>query len=359
MEKKNYIFIKGYSPAKKNIKTIVVSTFFTLLVGLAYALLFESFHPHVVFNAALIGFLIGFLGSMAEVYFFQTCGSKFRFSVLLISRTLFHVTLIASVITLVAVSHTAWMKSISFWEALKGEEMFQFFTGGQFLRIFVYAVFFGFLINFIRQINKLLGQNVLLKYITGKYHQPVEEERVFMFLDLTSSTSIAEELGNVLYHKFLNDFFFDITPAIVENKGQIYQYVGDEVVISWTKEDGLNKGNCIKCYFQIAAIIRMKSGKYLNQYNIIPKFKAGYHFGKVITGEIGDIKKEIVFHGDTVNTAARIRSECTRLNKNLLLSSSLLNNLADIDYLSPERIGKIKLRGKEEEIELFSILEAA
>ena len=75
--------------------------------------------------------------------------------------------------------------------------------------------------------------------------------------------------------------------------------------------------------------------------------------------ELGDIKKEIVFHDDTVNTAARIRSECKHLNKNLLLSGVPLSKLNNINYLSPERIGKIKLRGKEEEIELYSILEAA
>jgi adenylate cyclase len=103
----------------------------------------------------------------------------------------------------------------------------------------------------------------------------------------------------------------------------------------------------------------MGEEKYLERYGLVPKFKAGYHIGKVITGEIGDIKKEIVFHGDTVNTAARIRSECKLQNKNLLLSGELLDKLINKEHLSPERIGKIKLRGKEEEVELFSILEAA
>jgi hypothetical protein len=116
----------------------------------------------------------------------------------------------------------------------------------------------------------MLGQNVLLNYIRGKYHQPIEEERVFMFLDLNASTTIAERLGDKQYHNFLNDFFFDITPAIVESKGAIYQYVGDEVVVTWTKEEGLRDANCIKCYFRIVATIHLLSSRYQAKYGFVP-----------------------------------------------------------------------------------------
>jgi adenylate cyclase len=180
-----------------------------------------------------------------------------------------------------------------------------------------------------------------------------------MFLDLKSSTTIAEKLGDMKYHNFLNDFFFDISSAIQESKGSIYQYVGDEVVVTWTKERGLKDANCINCFFRVAVAIHLNAERYERKYGVVPTFKAGYHFGSVISGEIGDMKREIVFHGDTVNTAARIRTECTAFKKDLLLSADLLHRLPKEDYLSPESIGRIRLRGKEEEIELFTIREAA
>jgi adenylate cyclase len=176
---------------------------------------------------------------------------------------------------------------------------------------------------------------------------------------LKSSTAIAEKLGDLKYHSFLNDFFHDISPAIQESKGSIYQYVGDEVVVTWTKTKGLENANCINCYFRVAAAVHLEAGKYERLYGFLPTFKAGYHCGPVVSGEIGDMKREIVFHGDTINTAARIRTECTVFKKDLLLSADLLNKLPSTDYLSPESIGKIRLRGKEEEIELFTIQEAA
>jgi adenylate cyclase len=35
--------------------------------------------------------------------------------------------------------------------------------------------------------------------------------------------------------------------------------------------------------------------------------KAGAHVGRVVATEVGTIKSEIVFHGDVVNTTARVQ----------------------------------------------------
>ncbi len=179
-----------------------------------------------------------------------------------------------------------------------------------------------------------------------------------MFLDLQSSTSIAEKLGDKNYHRFLSDFFFDITPAIIESRGEIYQYVGDEVVITWTEKDCIANNECIYCFLRINVAIQIKAEKYMNKYGFIPEFKAGIHYGKVIAGEIGDMRREIVFSGDTLNTTARIRSECKNYGKNLLVSSDLLNAMTINNALTPEFVDRIKLRGKEQEIELYTIMEA-
>lgn len=347
------------SETKKGVKIIVSSTLTMTLVGIVYALVFVRPHPHTILNGILIGGTIGLVGSVAEVFFFTRYRQRLSFTVLLLLRSLFYVALISVTTIYVIAIHTAWMHNLSLTETFQTPEYEKFMHEGEFVQILVFSLAVSFMTNFVRQVNRLLGHNALLLFITGKYHQPVEEERIFMFLDLNSSTTIAERLGNIRYHNFLNDFFHDISPAIVESKGRIYQYVGDEVVVTWTKEKGLKDANCINCYFRIAAAIHMQAEKYEQQYGFIPEFKAGYHYGPVISGEIGDVKREIVYHGDTVNTAARIRSECTRVERDLLLSGDLLKNLPPTDYLSPQSIGKIQLRGKTEEVELFSILEAA
>ena len=206
--------------------------------------------------------------------------------------------------------------------------------------------------------NKLLGRGILLSYVTGRYHTPREEERVFMFLDLKSSTTIAEETDPTRYHNFLNEFFFDMNEPILETRGEIYQYVGDEVVISWKMKDAIRDMNCVKCFFRIRRAILQKNDAYMKSYGLVPEFKAGLHCGKVIIGEVGDSKKDIVFHGDVMNTASRIQTQCNAFNVSLLISSELLSRLRTDHAFKIERIGKIKLKGKQREVELYSVSEA-
>lgn len=232
-----------------------------------------------------------------------------------------------------------------------------FMESKSFFVMLAVGVLMIFTINFIRQINRLMGQNVLLNYVTGKYQLPLEEELIFMFLDLKSSTTIAERIGLEKNHELLNDFFYDMTDSILECKGRIYQYVGDEIVITWRMKDGINNLNCIKCFFKIKNRIAGKKDLYMKKFDVFPEFKAGLHFGKVITGEIGDIKKDIVYHGDTVNTSSRIQYECNGFGKSFLISETLLKKMNLKEEYKTESMGKIKLRGKSEELELYSIEE--
>lgn len=182
-----------------------------------------------------------------------------------------------------------------------------------------------------------------------------EVERIFMFLDLRSSTTIAEDLGHVQYFELLNDFFRDIAEPISNNKGHIYQYVGDEVVVSWSLEDGLTGASCLQCFFDIVDIMGRNSQKYENRYGVNPSFKAGMHYGKVSTGTVGTLKKEIIYTGDVLNTASRIEGLCNKHDVDLLLSKSLIDKLPLNHAFSPKRIGEISLRGKSTEIMLFTI----
>ncbi|MFY0655105.1 MAG: hypothetical protein JXQ96_23965, partial [Cyclobacteriaceae bacterium] len=97
-------------------------------------------------------------------------------------------------------------------------------------------------------VNDKYGPGVFKDFLLGRYFQPRREERIFMFLDLRSSTTIAENLGEKQYFNFLKDVFNFSTPGILRNHGEIYQYVGDEVVISWKTTHGTENANCVQCF---------------------------------------------------------------------------------------------------------------
>lgn len=343
---------------KRKFHSILITTLVMMGFAVLYAELFLSTRPRIIENGLIIGFIIGFVSSCAEVLYFQARGRRLRFWILLLLRTAFYVVLITVTVVYVYAYHLTVMHSSTLSEAFRSTEFRAFLHEGEFTGILVYALAATLAVNFVRQVNRLLGQNALLYFFTGKYHTPIEELRVFMFLDLKASTGIAEVLGHARYHQFLNDFFHDITPAIVESNGEIYQYVGDEIVVSWPAQVGLKNANCILCYFRARAAIDLVSDRYERRYGFVPLFKVGYHLGPVIAGEIGDVRHEIVFHGDTVNTAARIRSECSLIGKDLLLSAELLTRLDITAILTPESVGQIKLSGKTESIELYTLKEA-
>jgi adenylate cyclase len=223
---------------------------------------------------------------------------------------------------------------------------------------FVTMTVWAFIVSFTQfmlQVNDKFGPGVLWKFITGKYYHPRQEERIFMFLDLNSSTSIAEKIGSKKFFELLKEFYNDITEPITSSQGEIYQYVGDEVVVTWSIDKGISGNNCLLCFFKIGEVIEAKSKYYLEKYDILPSFKAGMHLGEATVGEIGVIKKDIVFSGDVLNTTSRIQKECINQNVSILLSSDLLQRMPMNGEYEKIPLGEIQLRGKEEKVALHTV----
>lgn len=219
---------------------------------------------------------------------------------------------------------------------------------------FIYAMITNFSIILFIQINMMLGSGNLLRIITGRFYTPKADRRIFMFLDLRSSTTIAEKIGHLKYSRFIQDCFYDL--AIVHNYGaNIYQYVGDEAVLEWKASVGKESMNCLETFFAFRDQIQERAQYYQSNYGHIPEFKAGLHIGDITIAEVGEMKREIAFHGDTINTAARIQGECNRLESDLLISEDLLKFLEPDSSVRSENKGQIQLRGKQESLSICAI----
>lgn len=224
------------------------------------------------------------------------------------------------------------------------------------LAMIIYALSGTIIIIFINQISRKMGQGVLWNFISGKYHKAREEERIFMFMDLTNSTSLAEDLGDIDYNKLLNDFFFDITESIMSNYGEIYRYVGDEVVVSWRPNKGLKNAHCLRTFFDAKKAIHSNREKYLNSYGLVPTFTAGYHIGNVIVGEIGEIKSQISFIGNVMYETAEIEKSCKKNGVSALISEPLLSQIELPAIFTAQSESKMEQMDSKP-IPLFSIAE--
>ncbi len=95
----------------------------------------------------------------------------------------------------------------------------------------------------------------------------------------------------------------------------------------------------------------------MNKYSLVPEFKAGLHGGKLMVAEVGVVKKELAFHGDVINTSARIQGECNKHNVAILLSEELKENLEVTPSYSTKSIGNLLLKGKKKELNVFTIFQ--
>ena len=215
----------------------------------------------------------------------------------------------------------------------------------------------AFLLFFVH-LDRLLGPGVLLGYMTGRYHHPRREPRIFLFLDLKGSTSLADEMEAGRYFSFLHEYFAEMSEPILEANAEIYQYVGDEVVLTWPMERGLEEANCVRVFFLIDEQIKAHSDHFLREYGVVPEFKAGVHAGEVITAQIGELKSEIVYNGDVLNTTARIQAMCNELGRRLLVSEELVERLNLGPEYAVEALGPVPLRGKGEAVDLCALSRA-
>jgi adenylate cyclase len=208
---------------------------------------------------------------------------------------------------------------------------------------------------FILQINEKFGQGVLLNFLLGRYHQPKEDQRIFMFMDLKSSTTYAEKLGHIKYSQLIQDCFYDLTDVVTAYNAKIYQYVGDEVVLSWPTDNGINHENSIKTFFAYDNLLQSKTDFYQKKYGVVPEFKAGLNMGLVTVGEVGEIKKELAYHGDVLNTAARIQGKCNDYQKKLLISEQVKAQFGKEEVYGFEFLGDVILKGKEESVNIYAV----
>lgn len=299
--------------------------------------------------------LMGLLQGYIETIWFKKRFQKSGLGLKIITKTAIYILIIISFIIVLTILNS--MRTFN--EGPLGQhviyEFKNFFSVFAFWSIVIYTslgVFFALLFS---EIADYLGQEVFYNFLFGKYHNPIEETRIFMFLDMKSSTTIAEKIGHQNYFELISAYYSDMTDAIIESYGEIYQYVGDEIVLSWKAAKGFENNNCIQCFFKIEASILERKDFYLSTFGFFPEFKAGLHMGSVTTGEIGVLKKEIIYTGDVLNTTARIQAKCNTYDSSCIVSKTIKESLLPDSQLQFNHLGHLTLRGKENLVELYDL----
>lgn len=311
--------------------------------------------PAIYVFASLAVASVGLLVGAMELLFLNRRFTERSLGVKLIGKTAFYGVFLAAVIGVTfpiaaAMEMQTGLTDPRVWERFKAFAISKtsLGTGVQLTASLVASLFYA-------EISEHLGPHVLTNFLTGRYHTPKEERRVFLFSDMKSSTQIAERLGHARYFDLLRAYYQALAEAIVQTGGQVYQYIGDEVVVSWPEAIGVRDGNCIRCVLQMQRDLGRRAGWFQARFGVAPEFKAGLQTGPVTTGEIGALKKEIVFTGDVLNQTARIQGQCGAQGVDVLVGDALVSRLAGVEGVEFRSLGEQVLRGKDQPVELFAL----
>ncbi len=304
-----------------------------------------------------IGLLSGIMYSILDIFYPQNLTRKKSFGFTVFIKSFFFL------VFFIIISVIARMQN----QAMQGQDMsgltdtlISIFTknGKNTLIIFIYTSGFAIFLNFMQQIDRKYGPGILFKVFMGYYHKPREEYKLFMFLDVKSSTAIAEKLGHLKYSELMQDFFYDLSDHAYNYYSWIYQYVGDEAVITWDVKDHKSIALCLKLFFKIKDVISKRSTYYMRKYGVVPSFRAGIHMGLVTVAEVGKFKREIAYHGGTINLASRIQHKSKILDKDVLISEDVYKLIEETnlkDHYRFDYLGLFSIIGKKDPIGLISV----
>ena len=329
-----------------------------IFLGILYPVFSDglgSIYPYI--NGIVIGVLLALLFSFYEFILFSGSIKKLKFYKIFLIRVILYSLTVFGTIFLVLVVYRMLYYDLNFYAVLKSDEFNTYLVKKDFNVLIAYTLGIITIVNFTMQMNRKMGQGVLWSFITGAYYHPREVERIIMFISIKDAKHIIEKLGRLKYHKYLKEIHFDITDSIIYHKGEIYEYVDNDVVVIWRKSNGMEQANCIRLFFFIRNKIDAEKIKYFEKYGVIPRFHASLHMGTLIRGEIGDVKSEIRYSGDAMNTTARILGQTTGENE-FLISSNLLNKLELPILYEASHFAEVKLKGKENILSLHSVREA-
>ena len=323
---------------RNRLTAVVIATAVFTVVGL-----FAAWALGMPMELALIGApLFGFFVSSFEVFYFQAHrGRWLREMHPLKTILIYDLILVAAAL---GIQHLNYLVHGRWHELPLAYELYPIF-------IPVLLVVALLAVMVIRVIGFIGGKNIFYLMI-GKYHRPVWERKVFMFLDIKGSTNLVDSLGPEKSKRLFGKFMFDASEPITDNGGEIYRYQGDGFVATWDWEVTLKPDGVFQAVDDLYAMVERERAEYENRFGTCPDFRIGIHGGEIITSEEGNIRRNIGFYGDTINIAARMEAKAKDASMDCVVTSDVAAAFGDMTDRLIE-IGEESVRGIDRKVTIY------
>ena len=188
-----------------------------------------------------------------------------------------------------------------------------------------------------------------------------------LFSDLSSYSTITENMSPEVALEFLNEYFTAMHDVIKEFNGHILNYIGDSIMVVFGAPEKLknHENKAVKCSLKMKEKLKElnrkwdedETSRYWKNHNIDSiTMRIGIHTGSVIAGNLGS--QEMLQYstiGDTVNVSARLEQANKDFNTEISFSHEIYTALTKELYDQSSLSGEITLKGRTTPTKVYSV----
>lgn len=209
---------------------------------------------------------------------------------------------------------------------------------------------------FSRYVSKPLVDEILKKQEI-KLGGEVKEVSV-LFSDIRGFTAMSEKMNPEDVLGVLNEYLTAMTDIVFENGGTLDKFIGDAVMAVFGSPlyDKDHAIKAVKTGWMMQKKLDELNVKWAEEGKSSLKIGIGVNSGKVVAGNMGSLRRmEYTVIGDTVNLASRLESLNKELSTSFLISEDTYAFVKD--RIKAKRYTDIKIKGKEERLAVYEVLE--
>jgi len=211
-----------------------------------------------------------------------------------------------------------------------------------------------------RQIDQLFRQYMPASVATALIADPAQaalggatREISVMFADLRGFTSLSERLGPPELVRLLNRYYGAASQVVLEQGGTIDKFMGDAMMALFNAPAQQPDHALRAC--KAALAMQRAIAPLVAEAPDMPRFGIGVNSGEALVGNIGsEAIRNFTAIGDSVNLASRLQSRAE--GGQVLINGSTYAQVRG--QVNAQPLGKIQVKGKEEPVEVFVLLEA-
>lgn len=221
--------------------------------------------------------------------------------------------------------------------------------------------------NFLSDLNQVFGRFVPGAFLESLGRKNPAEAQLgdhassqvsIMFADLRGFTALSETMTSQQIFAFINRFLAFVAPNIRNNGGFVVHYIGDGLLALFPGEPDRAVRGAVEMQRSLADAMAVGGlGEFLGK-GRPARLGIGLSYGPVEMGIIGESGRwDPAVISDSVNVAARLQDQAKLLGAQILLTSELVAGLRNPESFHTRRVGQIHLRGRNESVEVFEVLD--